>query len=145
MPMQQFVYRRQRHRASQRAFELRFDLTDHQNAAMIRRFQERLEQFGFALVTEILSASPTAYGLPFVSNNFACDKLVSQTTRPSSGNADGLCRLFQTQAVSKRKDDRLGLTQLLNRRRGGNALKRTIHILLSSGWARHESPHWFVR
>ena len=100
--MQQFVHRRQRHRAPQRGFELGFDLTDYQNAAIARQFQERLEQFGFALVTEILSASPTAYGLAFVANNLACDKLISQTTRPSSGNANGLCRLFQTQAVSKR-------------------------------------------
>jgi hypothetical protein len=143
--MQQLVYRRQRHRAPQRGFELRFDLTDHQNAAMTRQFQERLEQFGFALVTETLSASPTAYGLAFVTNYLACDKLVSQTTRLSSGNADRLGRLFQTQTVSKRKENGLNLAQLLNRRRGGKALKCTINILLTSGWTRHESPHRFFR
>ncbi len=107
-------------------------MTDHQNAAITRRFQERLEQFGFALVTEILSASPTAYGLAFVSNDFAGDKLVSQTKRPSSGNTDGFGGLFQTQAVSKRKDHRLSLPHLLNRRRGGNTTKRSINILLTS-------------
>ena len=145
MPMQQLVHRRQRHRAPQRGFELRVDLTDHQNAAMTRRFQERLEQCGFALVTEIFSASSSPYGLAFVAHNLACDELVSKTTRPSSGDANGLCRLFQTQAVSKRKENGLRLAQLLNRRRVSHATKRTINLLLTSGWTRYESPQWFVR
>jgi hypothetical protein len=99
---------------------------------LTRRFQERLAQFSVALVTEILSASPTAYGLALVPHHFAGDKRVAQTTRPSSRDADGRCRLFQAQAVLKRKDNRLSLSQLLNRRRGGHATKRTVNILLTS-------------
>ena len=34
MPMQPFVHRRQRHRAPQRGFKLRFDLADSPNAAL---------------------------------------------------------------------------------------------------------------
>jgi hypothetical protein len=144
MPMQPFVHRRQRHRAPQRGFKLRFDLADPQNAALTRRFQERLEPFGFALVTEIFSPSPSAYRLAFVANHVACDESVSQATRSSSGDADGLCGLFPTQALSKRKENGLNLAQLLNRRRGGKALKRTIYSLLTSGRTRHESPHRFA-
>ena len=80
MPVQQFVHRRQRHRAPQRSFELGFDLTNHQNATIARRLQKRLEQYSFALVTEILSASPSAYGFAFVADDFACNELVAQTT-----------------------------------------------------------------
>ena len=133
MPMQQLVHRRQRHRAPLCSFELRLDLANHQNAAITRRVQERLEQFGFSLVTEILSASPSTYGLAFVANKVAGDELVSQTTRPSPGDSNGLGRLFQTQTVSKQKENGLNLSQLLYRRRGGQALKRTINSLLTSG------------
>jgi hypothetical protein len=47
--------------APQRRFELGLDLADNQNAADTGGFQERFEQFGFALGREMFFAPPSAH------------------------------------------------------------------------------------
>ena len=83
MAMQQRVHRRQRHRATQRFFEVMLDLTDHQDAAPSGLLEKWLERRLLLLQSEVLSAPTAARRNAPITDNLSLDESVALFADPA--------------------------------------------------------------
>jgi hypothetical protein len=89
--------------------QARFDLTDHENAAARRLFDEGLQQFRFLFFAEVGVATPAAARR--LADTPPRNETIAQLADPSGRQPQGLGRLFQAQTLAQRQYHSLRLPE----------------------------------